>query len=59
MKTHTSCGTGEICARKLKRKPPPKTPRLAHQITRILTAQLAYLKTRQAAAECATDPEPA
>ena len=37
----------------------PKTPKLAHQISRILTAQLAYLKTRRAAAESATDPEPA
>jgi hypothetical protein len=59
MKTHIMRNWRDLCQEAEAEAAPPKTPRLAHQIARILTAQLAYLKTRQAAAESATDPEPA
>jgi hypothetical protein len=55
MKTHIMLNWRDLCEEV---EAAPRTPKLAHQIT-ILTAQLVYLKTRQAAAESATDPEPA
>ena len=58
MKTHIMRNWRDLCE-EVEAEAAPKTPKLAHQISRILTAQLAYLKTRRAAAESATDPEPA
>ena len=43
MKTHTMRNWRGLCE-EAEAEAAPQTPRLAHQITRTLTAQLAYLK---------------